>query len=270
MISGRHSHNKYVLPIIFLSLILVVLFSFVILESNNLHKAQDTLSATRTELATTQANLTQTQANLAQTQAGLANTQTELETTQNKLTQSQGDLANTRVTLAATQANLTQSQEDLASKEAELKLSQDSVSSVQSTLSNLQTNYDRMAAGYAYVFKDPTYAQMKAFVAADKTDKNTYNAATYDCVNFSNDLITDAAKQGIRAAFVSIDFPSSGHAIVAFNTTDKGLVYIEPQDDDEVNLRVGARYYQCEIAPPGSYFIAPSYNDTVVRIVVIW
>lgn len=271
MISGRHSHKKYVLPIIFLSLILVVLFAFMILESNNLHKAQDTLSVTRTELATTQANLNQTEANLKQTQAGLASTQTELATTQYMLTQSQEDLTNTRVTLAATQANLTQSQVNLASKETELKLSQDSMSSVQSTLSNLQTNYDRMAAGYAYVFKDPSYAQMKAFVAADKTDHNTYNAATYNCVNFSNDLITNAAKQGIRAAYVNIDFPdSSGHSIVAFNTTDKGFVYIESQDDDEVNLRVGAHYYQCEIAPPGYYFTAPSYDDTVVRFVVVW
>ncbi|MCX6003486.1 MAG: hypothetical protein NTX46_03540, partial [Chloroflexi bacterium] len=147
-----------------------------------------------------------------------------------------------RTELATTQAGLTQTQTDLATARTEL------------------TN----------VPLDPTYQQMESFLAADKTDRNTYNAATYDCVNFSADVIADAAKSKIRCAYVNIDERDSGHAIVAFNTTDRGLIYIEPQSDEEVNLQVGRHYYQCIIPEPGSYYIPPGYDDTVVRFIVIW
>ncbi len=48
------------------------------------------------------------------------------------------------------------------------------------------------------------------------------------------------------------------------------MVYIEPQSDEVVNLQVGGRYYQEVVPKPGYYYTTPSYDDTVVRFIVIW
>jgi hypothetical protein len=42
---------------------------------------------------------------------------------------------------------------------------------------------------------------------------------------------------------------------VAFNTTDKGLLYYEPQTDEKVNLQVGKDYWaDCVVVQPGYYY----------------
>jgi len=118
---------------------------------------------------------------------------------------------------------------------------------------------------------DPSYKELMTFIAADKTDAKKYNAQTYNCFDYSADVNNNAETAGIRCAFVTIDYPQSpGHAIVAFETTDKGLIYIEPQSDSPVNLTVGKRYYQCVVPRAGYYYTAPSYNDTIKEIEVIW
>jgi hypothetical protein len=162
-----------------------------------------------------------------------------------------------------TQASLTQTQNQLTTANEQFN-------SLQTDFDSLHVNYVRLTAGYGYVLSDPTYQQMESFLAADKTDLNTYNATTYNCVNFSADVIANAAKSKIRCAYVNIDERDSGHAIVAFNTTDRGLIYIEPQTDEEVNLQVGRHYYQCIIPDPGYHYFPPGYDDTVVSFVVIW
>lgn len=70
---------------------------------------------------------------------------------------------------------------------------------------------------------------------------------------------------------MSIYFPDGrGHAIVAFDTTDKGIVFFEPQTDDEVDLQVGARYHQSVLPQPGHTYLSPPYEDSVVRYAIIW
>jgi hypothetical protein len=55
-----------------------------------------------------------------------------------------------------------------------------------------------------------------------------------------------------------------GHTIVAFETTDKGLILVEPQFDQEVNLAIGKSYSKINNFTP-----APR-DDTVKRFVIIW
>jgi hypothetical protein len=118
---------------------------------------------------------------------------------------------------------------------------------------------------------DPTYRELLDFIARDPTDKEKYDATDFNCVDFSAMLDNNAEKAGIRAAFVMITYPQEpGHAIVAFQTTDKGLIYIEPQFDVLVKLEVGKRYYKCIVPPEGYYYTAPPYNDTVEEIEVVW
>jgi len=76
---------------------------------------------------------------------------------------------------------------------------------------------------------DPTWDQVVAFLKADRTDEMEYVADDFMCGSFAQDVHNNAEKAGIRAAFVGIDLAGEtiGHAVNAFNTTDRGLVYTD-------------------------------------------
>jgi hypothetical protein len=117
--------------------------------------------------------------------------------------------------------------------------------------------------GHGFALRDPTYAEVMAFLNEDRTDKNEYDRDTYDCSHFTRDVSDNAEKRGFRSAAVLIDFVENAHVIVAFNTVDRGMVYIEPQFDDEVKVEMGRSYSQLN-----NYQTAG--NDTVTNIVIIW
>jgi len=83
---------------------------------------------------------------------------------------------------------------------------------------------------------NPTYAELVAFIKEDSTDEHPYTNGSffpvsllYVCSDFAEDVHNNAEAAGIRAAWVGIDFEGNddGHALNAFETTDKGLVYID-------------------------------------------
>lgn len=76
---------------------------------------------------------------------------------------------------------------------------------------------------------DPTWNELMAFLKEDNTDRILYQNNSFDCVDFAERLHNNAEKAGIRAAYVSIEFQDleKGHAINAFQTTDKGLTFID-------------------------------------------
>ena len=109
------------------------------------------------------------------------------------------------------------------------------------------------------------------FLDWDGTSGQEYMESAYTCVDFAADMKANAAREGIRCAYVIIEFRGGGgHAIVAFDTTDRGLVFVEPQFDWEVDLVVGRRYHQCVKPPPGQLMAEPDYDDTITRFVVVW
>ncbi len=73
---------------------------------------------------------------------------------------------------------------------------------------------------------DPTYAELVEFIKADITDTTIYEEWRYVCADFAEDVHNNAEAAGIRAAWVFIDV-GAGHALNAFETTDRGLVYID-------------------------------------------
>ena len=85
---------------------------------------------------------------------------------------------------------------------------------------------------------DPSYSEMKTFLAKDTTDIYLYIADTYTCVNFSRDTIFNAGAKGWKCAYVVIDIEemSQQHAIIMFNTTDKGKIFVEPITDGELQI----------------------------------
>ena len=76
-----------------------------------------------------------------------------------------------------------------------------------------------------------TFEEVQAFLAIDPTDQNNYTDK-YICWNFGCGLIRNAIRNGIEAHLVGLllDQPPH-HAVVAFNTSDMGTVYVEPQTD---------------------------------------
>jgi hypothetical protein len=79
---------------------------------------------------------------------------------------------------------------------------------------------------------DPTFDQMVAFIESDNTDGREYVKSGTDafvCADFAEVVHNNAEAAGIRAAWVSLTFEGTkeGHALNAFETTDRGLVYID-------------------------------------------
>ena len=130
-------------------------------------------------------------------------------------------------------------------------------------------------AGYDVGFKgnivsgitvqNPTYQQMENFLAQDKTDTKQYLKGQYVCSDYATEVNNNAEAQGIRCAVVELRYPDDmAHAIIAFQTVDKGTIYIEPQFDKEVNVAVGQSYSRIN-----GYQIPP-YDDTISRILFMW
>ncbi|MBA7506693.1 hypothetical protein ES706_05388 [subsurface metagenome] len=113
---------------------------------------------------------------------------------------------------------------------------------------------------------NPTHKEMREFLARDKTDSNPFVIGEYVCSDFAAEVNNNAEADGIRAAYVRIRSKEWGHALVAFETVDRGLIFIEPQSDREVGLVIGEPfpwYLVGAISPMSSY-------DPIVEIQIIW
>lgn len=75
--------------------------------------------------------------------------------------------------------------------------------------------------------KNISFTELKSFIRRDDTSEKLY--LIMHCVDFAELLHNNAERAGIKAAFVTINFKGEeiGHALNAFKTTDKGLVYID-------------------------------------------
>jgi len=86
---------------------------------------------------------------------------------------------------------------------------------------------------------NPTYAELVAFIKEDSTDEHRYATSVdvyigsaevpYVCSDFAEAVHNNAEAAGIKAAWVGIGLEGEdeGHACNAFETTDRGLVYID-------------------------------------------
>jgi hypothetical protein len=118
--------------------------------------------------------------------------------------------------------------------------------------------------GHGYTLRDPTYAEAVAFLSLDATDQNTYIEDIYVCSHFARDVCNNAEAAGWRCAFVLLDFHTMGHSLIAFDTVDRGLVYFEPQFDDEVMVIIGRSYSQL------NNYLQPPHADTILDVLIIW
>ena len=259
-----------VLLIIFITICSIAVIALGTLKTIQLSDAQTELASTQNELTSTKTSLSTTEDTLATTGTELSLAKADLSTTQTELSDTQDELQTTSAKLETTTQQLTQTEEDIEQTYSELVEKQELGSTLQISLDSLQANYDRFTGGLGYVLEDPTYQEVKAFIAADRTDMNQYVSGSYISTDFAIDTKTHAMQQKIRCAYINIRYigNTGSHSIVAFNTTDRGIVYFEPQSDEEVNLRIGWHYWtQCVIT---TVHYTTTFDDTVERFNVIW
>lgn len=95
--------------------------------------------------------------------------------------------------------------------------------------------------------KNQTFKEVRDFILKDPTNRNKFILNQYECRHFATQVNNNAQTAGLRCAFVLICYDRGQHAVVAFDTTDRGLVYIEPQTDAAIHPQVGGKYQGKEI-----------------------
>lgn len=119
---------------------------------------------------------------------------------------------------------------------------------------------------YDLLLKKPTYNEVMAFIKEDGTDQ----LMVANCLTRAERLNDEAINHGIWCYVVLFNYFTGEHygfhAIVAFDTKDKGLVYIEPQTDDVVKCDIGVEYSEqlCK-----SKWICPTEKMFIRQIGVI-
>jgi hypothetical protein len=126
---------------------------------------------------------------------------------------------------------------------------------------------------------NPTWAELKSFLQADQTDKHPYIPGKFTCGDFAEMLHNNAEAAGIMAAIVAIELrPDDGgglsnHSLNAFDTTDRGTVYIDDVSstqgyyaDKIVNLKVGEEYSSSPIFPQTGQLVTWPDMGKVVSI----
>lgn len=112
---------------------------------------------------------------------------------------------------------------------------------------------------------DPTYEDLIEFIKSDRTDEIEYDYYNFVCADFAQAVHNNAEKAGIKTAWVSIEFEDRdyGHACNAFNTTDRGMIFIDCTGPDPyqpgnwdsiVKIEVGEVYRPEELYKKGSAY----------------
>lgn len=99
----------------------------------------------------------------------------------------------------------------------------------------------------AITLKNPTFQELKDFILRDPINCNKFVLNKYECRHFATEVDNNAEAEGLRCAFVLLCYERGQHAVVAFDTTDQGLVYIEPQTDARIHPEVGGKYQKQKI-----------------------
>ncbi len=126
--------------------------------------------------------------------------------------------------------------EDLAQLEADYQGLQDDYASLQGDYQSSQTSYRKLLERLEQsALVDISWPELKEFLEQDDTDRLTYVENGFDCSGFAITLRDSAARCGIRCAYVEIEFfVEGGHALDAFETTDRGLVYVDSIEADQI------------------------------------
>ena len=103
-----------------------------------------------------------------------------------------------------------------------------------------------------YFTYNPTYDEVREILAESK------ETSAMEINNF-----TEA--NGIRTAYVRAGIAAGGsYRIVAFDTVDRGFIFIRPRSHEEIKVEVGKSYSELNGFP------SPPYDDTITKITIVW
>jgi hypothetical protein len=109
--------------------------------------------------------------------------------------------------------------------------------------------------GWGTFVRNPTHDEVLEFIEEDETDEMEYVEGEFECLDFCMMFRNNAFKKGYISYTVWIDFEGQtfGHSIIAFNTTDRGMVYLDPQIEYFVDLQEGIDYWKDAVLSPHEY-----------------
>ena len=180
---------------------------------------------------------------------------------QESLAQIQGNIS----LLRATQNNMVITQNQIASTQNKLIKVQSKISNLSSEITELKQN----VTAYQFTlelykervnqFKEravtiPTIGQLRAFTLNSHINYNKYLNNSFVCSNFANLFVQKFRQEGYFSCVTEIVFDNDmAHMLVAVNTTDKGVVFVEPQTGQIIyNLSIGEDYEHDYLnLPPG-------------------
>ena len=114
-----------------------------------------------------------------------------------------------------------------------------------------------LGEGFYFTY-NPTYDELQAILA----ESNKTSAVE---INYY------AEANGIRTAYVRCQIARKStertvyvYNIVAFETVDRGFIFIRPRSHEEVEVEVGKSYSELNGFP------TPPYDDTITKITIVW
>ena len=134
-----------------------------------------------------------------------------------------------------------------------------------------------------YIHNNPvannvTYQELLNFVLNDNTDQVTYNDDSFVCIDYAVAVHDHAERQNITAGVVTCQINGTLHALNVFNTTDRGLIYIdctgagagEPIHNYDKIATIDGQYQVEPVVDIAPYYYITGKNDTVTDIHVYW
>jgi hypothetical protein len=130
--------------------------------------------------------------------------------------------------------------------------------------------------------RNPTWAELKTFLQNDATEKHAYITGKYTCGDFAETLHNNAEAAGIRTGLVAIELQKDGviinHSLNMFETTDRGLVYIDNTSSSQGyyadrmgDVALGRDYISVSIFPqPGQMQTWPSMGKVIAFDIQQW
>lgn len=118
---------------------------------------------------------------------------------------------------------------------------------------------------------DPSYEELLEFVLTDETNRCKYSDPFFMCGDFSQVVHTNAENGGIRCGMVLIEYENDDelHMLNVFNTTDKGIIYIDCIEyDARVVLEIGnvPEYYYLY----NDDWLVSSWDIKVSGVTIYW
>lgn len=148
-------------------------------------------------------------------------------------------------TVTETETNI-QLQQELESLRSEYESLSSDWDIAKQDLEKFKTDYRNLLEGsQKSELRNPTWQELKTFLEVDETDCQDYITDEFDCEGFTIGLRDNAWRRGFRSAYIAIGFGegNTGHALNAFQTEDKGLIYIDNTNHDAVSYLEFGKVY---------------------------